>query len=244
VDQNSFSNLGQVAQIIFAGISAVCGVLALIRPIPKQYRLWIKGIGIVTLPAIVRLVFSAWLRQPLFDVCWGVMAIGTAYVVGYLSAPPTVAVPAVPAVAATPVAAAPSAEKPWDIEVLLVRFHVSRDKDVTYKKKLLILLRNKGQHDILVGPKASWVPGEISVYRLDELVWELEPAQGWESDGWKWQPAESTQQYVSQGMAFRTWIALHENATEAEVERLRLRGRLGTLRIPLKVKVGNYQISI
>jgi hypothetical protein len=112
---------------------------------------------------------------------------------------------------------------------------------VTYKKKLVITLRNVGHHDLMIGPKASSVPGEIGAQRLDQLVWELEPRQGWDSDGWKWQEAESAEVYVTQGVAFRTWVPLHENATEHEVERLK--GKLGILRIPLRVKIGDFQIQ-
>ena len=47
---------------------------------------------------------------------------------------------------------------------------------------------------------------------------------------------------MTQGVAFRTWVPLHENATEHEVERLK--GKLGILRIPLRVKIGDFQIQV
>ena len=239
VDHNTFSNSGQLGQFIFGGISAICAVLSFIRSISTRYRYWSGGIAILAALAVARLGFVTSLPQPWADWIMVVLAIGAAYFIGRFGTPRSVSTAAV---ASAPLREPVSADPVAPIELLRVKLSVSKDESVQYKKKLLITLRNVGQHDIIVGPKTTWVPGAMRVNRLEQQVWELEPQQGWDSDGWRWQSAEHAELYVSQGLAFRTWVALHENASEAEIEQLR--GRLGTLRIPLRVKVGNRQISI
>lgn len=214
MDQNAFSNLGQFWQFIFGGISAFIAALSFIRSIPARYRYWLGGLPILGL-CIARFGFD-WLPHWL-DWIIVLLAMCVAYRIGRFSTPP-----------ASELA---GSESLAPLRLLRVKLHISKDEGVQYKKKLVITLRNMGQHGIIVGPKTNWVPGDMSVYRLDQLVWELEPKQDWDSDGWKWQQAEFPELYVPQGIAFRTWVPLHENATEAEVERLK--ERLGTLRTPL-----------
>lgn len=234
--ENLFANGGQIGQFICAAISAMCAALSLVRTIPRRYRLWLGGAAIVGALCLVRWIFDKALVQPWTDCGMVVLAAAAAYCIGKSKSEKAAQD------GATLTGAFPSTSALAPVEILQVKLHVSKDERVVFKKKLVITLRNGGQHDLIVGPKGTWVPGAISVHRLEQLVWELEPQQGWESDGWKWQEAESSELYVAQGVAFRTWVALNENATEAEVERLR--GRLGNLRVPLRLKIGNFQISL
>jgi hypothetical protein len=232
MSQDSFSNAGQLGQFVFAGVSTAFAALSFIRTVPPRYRRWAGTVAIVGFLWLLRWVFGANLPQPWTD--YGMVALAAILVATVFSTVGRSKSAASPEVVVT--------EPRPEIERLRVKLHISKDAGVTYKKKLVITLRNVGRHDLMIGPKASWVPGEIGAQRLDQLVWELEPRQGWDSDGWKWQEAESPEVYVTQGVAFRTWVPLHENATEHEVERLK--GKLGILRIPLRVKIGDFQIQV
>ena len=172
MSQDSFSNAGQLGQFVFAGVSTAFAALSFIRTVPPRYRRWAGTVAIVGFLWLLRWVFGANLPQPWTD--YGMVALAAILVATVFSTVGRSKSAASPEVVVT--------EPRPEIERLRVKLHISKDAGVTYKKKLVITLRNVGRHDLMIGPKASWVPGEIGAQRLDQLVWELEPRQGWDSD--------------------------------------------------------------
>ena len=188
MDHNAFANTGQLVQVIFGGISALVAIVSFTLNFLPHYRFWIGGIATLVALALAYFGFATWLPHWSYWVM-GAVAIGVAYVAGRFGEPRPMSVTTA---AATPLPDPANAESFTPIKVLSVKLHVSKDVDVKYKKKLVIILRNLGHHDIHVGPKASWVPGELRVQHTQQLVWENEPDERWEKEhAWKWQSAES-----------------------------------------------------
>jgi hypothetical protein len=117
------------------------------------------------------------------------------------------------------------------IKTLDVHLEIADLPNITYKRKLRLVLQNVGDCEVIVGPRTNWRPQSLRTRHIAEHVWELEPKDGWYSG--KWTHKEVAELRVPPGRAFRTWIGLHDSATESEITQLK--GTLGTLTMPVRV---------
>jgi hypothetical protein len=117
------------------------------------------------------------------------------------------------------------------IKTLDVRIEIADLSSIEYKRKLRLVLQNVGDCEIIVGPRTNWRPQNLRTRHIPEHMWELEPKDGWHSG--RWTDKEAPELRVPPGRAFRTWIGLHNSATESEITQLT--GTLGTLTVPVRV---------
>jgi hypothetical protein len=118
---------------------------------------------------------------------------------------------------------------------------VSHKPELTYPKKLRIVLANVAGQEFQVGPGTSWRPRPGSIHDRPvspQLVWNLEGARGWHANDWG---GEHSQAKVLAGRAVRTWVGLHDKADVTEVRRHLAARTLGYLLIP--IKIGTRQIN-
>ena len=129
-----------------------------------------------------------------------------------------------------PAALSPDPTDATRIETLDVRLETAEQPHIRYKKKLQLVLQNMSDCEIIVGPQTIWKPGSLRTRHIEQQVWELEPPDGWHTG--KWTHNEVAELPVPPGRAFRTWIGLHDSATESEIALLH--GNLGTLLLPVR----------
>lgn len=131
------------------------------------------------------------------------------------------------------------------LEIVHSSVFATQDPSTEFKRKLYIVVRNTGDEDIVLGPGTVWLNGELSIRAIPQQVWEAEPANGgWKNGVWKGGKAEMLELGLRPGQAARTWVGLHENATQAEYEALK--GRAGKLIVPIQAMsdAGRLQLQL
>jgi hypothetical protein len=116
-----------------------------------------------------------------------------------------------------------------------VRYRHDVGATIGYPHKLLIVLKNRSEKEIIVSP-AKWQNAtDFPTRRLtvDEQVWSPEGHDGWQLDSWG---KETREPFVlPQGRAIQTWIGLIRPLEEVELRRRIITKRLGTLLVPFTV---------
>jgi hypothetical protein len=117
---------------------------------------------------------------------------------------------------------------------------------ITYKRKLRIVLRNESANHITV-LSASWRRrniDDIMIKSQDRYLWQIEEQLGsWENNRWK--PEERTEISADPGFTLWTYIGLHDQATDHDVRRRLVQGRLGSLTVVMRIdgKIVEQRIS-
>ena len=119
------------------------------------------------------------------------------------------------------------------LSILQVTLEKADQPHIEHKRKLRIIVKNMKKSVLILGPGTTWVKGDLDTRALPQQVWEVEPADGWRSGRWTHQ--ESGQVRLKPGQAARTWVSVHSEATQAEIDALA--GRLGALHVPVATPV-------
>jgi hypothetical protein len=219
-----FTNEGQELQLVMASISALASVSSLMWAISHKNgsRAWLWFSAAFGIGAAVVFWFVTGDQWPSWVLLLLFLASG---IVGALLGRFGFASQPRPDIRATP------DPETIQIRTLDVQLENADQEGITYKRKLRVVLQNVGDSEIIVGPQTAWSAGSLRTRHIPEHVWELEPKNGWYS--WSWSHKEAAELRVPPGRAFRTWVGLHDNATQSEIAQLR--GNLGTLRIPIRV---------
>ena len=108
--------------------------------------------------------------------------------------------------------------------------------NITYKRKLRIVLRNDSGKDITI-LSANWrrrSSDDIDLKSQDRCLWQIEEQLGsWEDN--KWKPEEKTEISAGPGFALWTYIGLHDQAIHHGVRRRLVQGRLGILTVVMRI---------
>ena len=126
------------------------------------------------------------------------------------------------------------------VERLLVPLDVLMEtndaSNITYKRKLRIVLRNDSGKDITI-LSANWrrrSSDDIDLKSQDRYLWQIEEQLGsWEDN--KWKPEEKTEISAGPGFGLWTYIGLHDQATYHGVRRRLVQGRLGILTVVMRI---------
>ena len=220
-----FTNEGQKLQLVVASISALASVISLMWAISHKNgsRAWPWLSAAFGMGAALVFWFvtgdqwPSWISLLLF-LASGIV-IGALVEFGFASRPRP-----------ADITATPGAET-IQIKTLDVQLENADQEGITYIRKLRVVLQNVGDSEIIVGPQTTWSAESLRTRHIPEHVWELEPRNGWYSGSWTHK--EVAELRIPPGRAFRTWIGVHDNATESEIAQLR--GTLGTLRIPIRI---------
>jgi hypothetical protein len=129
-------------------------------------------------------------------------------------------------------------------KILNVSFDEMPDdrKDITYKKKLRVVLRNNHSKNLdLLG--LNWMPrvNGVSIQFPFEHRFRLEGPNGWEKNSWR---EESKKITVVPGQAFDLWIGLCQSFSAASLQLQRQSEELGTLLITIGLDNQQKQIEI
>ena len=106
---------------------------------------------------------------------------------------------------------------------------------IHYKRKLRIVVQNISGKNVLARAGVWERRGgtDIQIRPLERHLWQVEGPSGWDSESWG--PGEREEVLVRPGGVLRTWIGLHDGATDHEVRRRLVQGTVGILTIPLVV---------
>jgi hypothetical protein len=135
-----------------------------------------------------------------------------------------------------------STEQPEWLKVQDIQFDKTDRAEITYKRKLRIVITNVSGKHILIGPGTNWTPDNVPIQPLPHPKWQMEGPGGWHDNSWA--AEESLEIHLRPNVTTRIWIGLHMDATEDEVRRNTVTRSLGTLIIPIKVDGTSIEHSI
>jgi hypothetical protein len=108
------------------------------------------------------------------------------------------------------------------------------DRPIGYPHKLLIVVKNDGDKDLVVRPgKWQGSAADISFRRMEEHLWTPEGPGGWQNENWGKETREPL--LISAGQAVQTWVGLYAPLDDIELRRRLASKRLGTLIVPFIV---------
>jgi hypothetical protein len=117
-----------------------------------------------------------------------------------------------------------------------VFLEVNDNPNITYKRKLRIILRNDSGRTITIRG-ANWIRrgnDDIFLKPQRSYLWQIEESPGsWENN--KWKSEELAEMSVPPGFVVWTYIGLHDQATHEGVRRRLIGGRLGSLVVVLMI---------
>jgi hypothetical protein len=109
--------------------------------------------------------------------------------------------------------------------------------DITYKRKLRIIIRNDTETHITIRSATSWIRrniDDIENQPQDRYLWQMEQYPGaWQEN--KWRQGEVTELSIPPGYAVWTYIGVHDQATHRGIGRRLVQGRLGVLVLVLTI---------
>jgi hypothetical protein len=140
------------------------------------------------------------------------------------------------AASATQVRSLQAAEIVGQIGILDV--HLEDAPMYTFKKKLRVVLRNRSDVEITIGPGAWEVTASGILPTHGTPHFQVEGPKRWVSNDWG---DEQNVVVVGSYRAFRCWIGLPDNFTAVEVRRRQLARELGKLKF--RVRVGEYDFA-
>ena len=121
-------------------------------------------------------------------------------------------------------------QKTCPLTLLEAFLEMNNSPNITYKRKLRIILRNDSQKLVTIRA-ASWERrnrDDIEQKPQDRYLWQIEQTLGsWDEDRWK--PGELMEIPIPPGYAVWTYIGVNDQATHRGVGRRLVQGRLGIL---------------